>query len=215
MSKLTMYEIEAELIEDEDMDAMLWLTRYDNGYGENVGITMSLSQLAIISDRFLPKGMQICEPLQPDAYSFVMEEHARLLRELGDRIDDLRSERIGYLEKIVDECPSGIEISMQLRMISDLAYSLERHLLVLMPNGTRHDDKSPMTEIPMTENTLTVTQEHPNHAAEKSGTGKRGRPKTDNALTGAERQRRYLERKAQEQTGQLELEAANAAGSQS
>lgn len=205
MSKLTMYEIEAELIEDEDMDAWLRLTHDD--HGEVMGVVMSLPQLAIISDRFLPKRPQQIQQTQSDAHAFVMEEHARLLDLLGDEIAELRDDKLGYFGEIMKCCGSGHEIALKIRSIADLAYSLERHLAVLMPSGVKTDAVPPAPTIAETERGGDVkppaVESDVNSVTEiinvTSKPTNRGRPKTDRALSGAERTAAYRARKSESQ----------------
>ncbi len=206
MSKLTMYAIEAELLSDGTV--MLGQKNYCD---EDSYVCMDLVQLAIISDRFLTKQPQ---QTQSDAHAFVMEEHARLLKELGDVIDDLHDDKLGYFDDIAESCHFGAEIAIQLRIISDLSYSLERHLRVLAPESEQEPSKN-MSNVTKSATVVRHENKPANYVTGNSVT-KRGRPPIGDApMTDAERQRASRERKAQEKSGQLELEAATPEGSQS
>lgn len=121
---------------------------------------------------------------------FILEEHARLVKLIGDEIDELRDDKLGYWDELADYCPSGMEITLRLRHLAELAYSLDRSIHALM-SGNRGDTHAHS----VTDNgnsSVTVTLQKV--GAGETATKKRGRPPKDDALSGAERQQRYRDR---------------------
>lgn len=135
--------------------------------------------------RLLAERAGLLSAPDPGLIDRLSARHVRRIHELAERVRELRN---GYTDEIVSRCGYGIEICLHLDAIEGMVLDLVEDC----------DRGTAQTPIP-------VTECHDKSAAISVTPPKRGRPKKEDALTPAERQRAHRAKQGEPATAQQAL----------
>ncbi len=161
-----MYDLGIELRDDGSIDL-----EQDAGCGEVSRVDLHPCQIRLLAE--------LAGLLTPDPTARLSARHVGRLRALYERLEEIRR---FYLDEIIDHCGSGIEFSLHLRAIEDLTEEMLADVEAVDGGNNAGSVTPALPEA--------VTECHEKSAV-ISVTPKCGRPKKEDALTPAERQRAH------------------------